>query len=29
VKKVAEKAMIGFAKVLTETIDELKRMGKV
>lgn len=29
VKKVAEKAMIGFAKVLTETIGELKRMGKV
>lgn len=29
VKKVAEKAMVGFAKVLTETIGELKRLGKV
>lgn len=29
VKKVAEKAMVGFATVLTETIGELKRMGKV
>ncbi len=29
VKVVAEKAMIGFATVLTETINELKKMGKV
>lgn len=29
VKLVAEKAMVGFATVLTETIGELKRMGKV
>jgi len=29
VKKVAEKAMVGFATVLTETIGELKKMGKV
>lgn len=29
VKHVAEKAMVGFATVLTETIGELKRMGKV
>lgn len=29
VKKVAEKAMVGFATVLTETIGELKRTGKV
>jgi purine-nucleoside phosphorylase len=29
VKRVAEKAMVGFARVLTETIGELKRMGKV
>ncbi len=29
VKLVAEKAMIGFATVLTETIHELKKMGKV
>ncbi len=29
VKKVAEKAMVGFATILTETIGELKRMGKV
>lgn len=29
VKKVAEKAMAGFAKVLTETIAELKKLGKV
>lgn len=29
VKKVAEKAMVGFATVLTETIGELKRLGKV
>jgi len=29
VKKVAEKAMVGFATVLTETIGELNRMGKV
>jgi purine-nucleoside phosphorylase len=29
VKEVAEKAMVGFARVLTETIGELKRMGKV
>jgi purine-nucleoside phosphorylase len=29
VKKVAEKAMVGFAIILTETIGELKRLGKV
>ncbi len=29
VKKVAEKAMVGFATILTETIGELKRLGKV
>jgi purine-nucleoside phosphorylase len=29
VKVVAEKAMVGFATVLTETIGELKKMGKV
>lgn len=29
VKKVAEKAMVGFATILTETIGELKRMGRV
>lgn len=29
VKKVAEKAMVGFATILTETIGELKRIGKV
>lgn len=29
VKKVAEKAMIGFATILTETIGELKKLGKV
>lgn len=29
VKKVAEKAMVGFATILTETIGELKRMGTV
>ncbi len=29
VKKVAEKAMAGFAKVLTETIAELRKLGKV
>jgi purine-nucleoside phosphorylase len=29
VKRVAEKAMVGFATVLTETIGELKKMGKV
>jgi len=29
VKKVAEKAMIGFATVLTETISELHKLGKV
>ncbi|MCM2350106.1 MAG: purine-nucleoside phosphorylase [Bacteriovoracaceae bacterium] len=29
VKLVAEKAMVGFATVLTETISELNRMGKV
>lgn len=29
VKKVAEKAMVGFATILTETIGELNRMGKV
>lgn len=29
VKLVAEKAMIGFATILTETITELKRTGKV
>lgn len=29
VKLVAEKAMVGFATVLTETIGELNRMGKV
>lgn len=29
VKNVAEKAMVGFAKVLTETIAELKKLGKV
>lgn len=29
VKKVAEKAMVGFATILSETIGELKKMGKV
>lgn len=29
VKKVAEKAMVGFATVLTETIGELKKAGKI
>ncbi len=29
VKKVAEKAMIGFATILSETISELKRTGKI
>lgn len=29
VKKVAEKAMVGFATILTETIGELKKAGKV
>ena len=29
VKKVAEKAMVGFATILSETISELKKMGKV
>lgn len=29
VKKVAEKAMVGFATILTETIGELKNLGKV
>ena len=29
VKRVAEKAMVGFATILTETIGELKRMGRV
>ena len=29
VKLVAEKAMVGFATILTETIGELKRLGKV
>lgn len=29
VKKVAEKAMVGFATILTETIGELKKMGKI
>jgi purine-nucleoside phosphorylase len=29
VKLVAEKAMVGFATILTETIGELKKMGKV
>lgn len=29
VKHVAEKAMVGFATILTETIGELKKMGKV
>jgi purine-nucleoside phosphorylase len=29
VKMVAEKAMVGFATILTETIGELKRLGKV
>jgi purine-nucleoside phosphorylase len=29
VKKVAEKAMIGFANILNETISELKRTGKI
>jgi purine-nucleoside phosphorylase len=29
VKKVAEKAMVGFATILTETIGELKKMGKL
>jgi purine-nucleoside phosphorylase len=29
VKKVAEKAMVGFATILTETISELKKLGKV
>ncbi len=29
VKKVAEKAMVGFATILTETIGELKKLGKV
>jgi hypothetical protein len=26
---VAEKAMVGFATILTETIGELKKLGKV
>lgn len=29
VKHVAEKAMVGFATILTETIGELKKLGKV
>lgn len=29
VKDVAEKAMVGFATILTETIGELKKLGKV
>jgi purine-nucleoside phosphorylase len=29
VKLVAEKAMVGFATILTETIGELKKLGKV
>ena len=29
VKKVAEKAMVGFATILTETIGELRKLGKV
>jgi purine-nucleoside phosphorylase len=29
VKKVAEKAMVGFATILTETISELRKLGKV
>ena len=29
VKKVAEKAMVGFATILTETISELNKLGKV
>ncbi len=29
VKKVAEKAMVGFATILTETIGELKKSGKI
>lgn len=29
VKQVAEKAMVGFATILTETIGELKKLGKV
>lgn len=29
VKKVAEKAMVGFATILSETIGELKNMGRV
>ncbi len=29
VKRVAEKAMVGFATILTETIGELKKAGKV
>lgn len=29
VKKVAEKAMLGFTTILTQTIGELKRMGKL
>jgi purine-nucleoside phosphorylase len=29
VKKVAEKAMVGFATILTETIGELKKTGKI
>jgi purine-nucleoside phosphorylase len=29
VKIVAEKAMVGFATILTETIGELKKLGKV
>lgn len=29
VKLVAEKAMVGFATILTETIGELKKMGKI
>ena len=29
VKKVAEKAMVGFATILTETISELKKLGKI
>ena len=29
VKKVAEKAMVGFATIITETISELKKLGKI
>ena len=29
VKKVAEKAMVGFANIITETISELKKLGKI